>query len=279
MAGPAKKSNRVLKQRVITAAILAPLVIAGIVLLPTALFALFVLLVVAMGAWEWAKMSGLQGVAAKFFVIFLAGCCFLLYLFGSNLQQGVLYLGSLFWLFALAMVISFPGTSRLWSKSWQRALMGLLILVPAWVGLVWLKGRDNSGVLVILLLVIIWSADIGAYFSGRALGKHKLSPAVSPGKSWEGVFGGLILAILAATLYAQLFDLVPEHTPAHWISFVFLVFITAAISVLGDLTESMVKRQQGLKDSGHLLPGHGGIMDRIDSLVAVVPLFALWFAA
>ena len=267
-----------LKQRVITAVVLAPLVIASIVLLSTELFALFVLLVMVMGAWEWAKMSDLQGVGAQLFVLFFAGCCFSLYLLVPNLQQGVLYLGSLFWLFALAMVVSFPGTSRLWNKSWQRALMGLLILLPAWVGLVWLKDRDNSGVLVILLLVIIWCADIGAYFSGRALGKHKLAAAVSPGKSWEGVLGGLLSAILAATFYAQLFDLVPEHTPTHWLSFIFLVLITAAISVLGDLTESMVKRQQGLKDSGHLLPGHGGIMDRIDSLVAVVPLFALWFA-
>ena len=268
-----------LKQRIITAVILAPLVIAGIVLLPTALFALFALLVIVIGAWEWAGMSGLRGAGALSFVVLLAGLCLLLYLLGPDVQRVALYLGSLFWVFALLMVVSFPGTRHLWSQRWQRALMGELILVSAWVGLIWLKNLDNTGVLVILLLVIIWSADIGAYFTGRAWGKRKLAPAVSPGKSWEGVLGGLLLAILAASCYALWFNLVPERTPAHWMGFVILILVSAAISVLGDLTESMVKRQQGLKDSGNLLPGHGGIMDRIDSLVAAVPLFALWFAA
>lgn len=267
-----------LKQRIITAAILAPLVIAGIIFLPLNMFAFFVLVVISIAAWEWAGMSGLTGCLAVCFTAFVASICFILYFLGQNAQQIALYIGTFFWVIALALVVSFPKTNFLWSKSWQRAVMGIIILVPAWVGIVWLKSYQGDGLFVLLLLVIIWSADIGAYFSGKAWGKNKLAPAVSPGKSWEGVFGGLILAIVMAVIYAITFSIVSDAKSISWVAFLSLVLITAMISVLGDLTESMVKRQQGLKDSSNLLPGHGGVMDRIDSLVAVAPLFSLWFA-
>ena len=156
----------------------------------------------------------------------------------------------------------------------SKVLIGLLILLPAWQGLVLLKQWPLGNYLIVAVMVLVWGADIGAYFSGRAFGKRKLAPQVSPGKSWEGVLGGLLTCLLIALAVGL---------SRHW-GVVELVLALAGtlllvmVSVVGDLTESMFKREAGIKDSSNLLPGHGGILDRIDSLTAAIPLFAvlLW---
>jgi len=182
------------------------------------------------------------------------------------------------WLVALQMVRLYPRASALWSNPVVRGLMGLLVLVPAWVGLNHLRngtllfGELDSGLLAILyVFLVVWVADIGAYFSGKAFGKAKLAPRVSPGKSWAGVWGGLV----AVALLAIAAGLVAGAQTADILLLLVASVVVAAVSVVGDLLESMLKRFRGIKDSSQLLPGHGGIMDRIDSLTAAIPLFAL----
>ena len=159
-------------------------------------------------------------------------------------------------------------------------LVGLAILLPAWQGLVVIKRYPLGNELILAVMVLVWGADIGAYFSGRAFGKRKLAPAVSPGKSWEGVWGGMagvvVLALAwvwadasaqatVASLYSRL------ATRGWWLLLLGVVFM-AAMSVLGDLVESLIKRSAGAKDSSRLLPGHGGVLDRVDALLPTLPI-------
>jgi phosphatidate cytidylyltransferase len=188
----------------------------------------------------------------------------------------LLVVAVLWWLVATFLVMTYPDSSRLWGGVPGRLLIGLLILLPAWQGLILLKQWPQANALIIAVMVLVWGADIGAYFSGKAFGKRKLAPRVSPGKSWEGVYGGLAVS-LSITLVVGL--------QQGWsVSGLVLALLGAAvvvlISVVGDLTESMFKRQSGIKDSSNLLPGHGGVLDRIDSLTAAIPVFAalLWLA-
>ena len=257
-----------LKQRLITAFILAPLALGGLFGLEGWAFALFTGAVICIAAWEWARLSGLPRLGHFIYPAVLG-----LALLGAwgqpHLLQQMLWAGAAFWLLALVFVITYPATVGWWRCPARRALMGVFILLPAWSGFILL--REFGAFWLLYVLLIAWVADIFAYFAGRAFGKHKLAPAVSPGKSWEGVAGGLVgttLLSLSATLYLDL---------AAWDSLILLMttLIITGVSVLGDLTESLVKREAGMKDSSQLLPGHGGFMDRIDSLTSAVPVFAL----
>jgi phosphatidate cytidylyltransferase len=153
---------------------------------------------------------------------------------------------------------------------WLAALAGLVVLVPAWVGMARLLKVEggNGEELFLFLLVLVWAADIGAFFAGRRFGRVKLAPKVSPNKTWEGVLGGVIAGLLAAAAGAVWFGFSPT-------SFVALCAAVVLASIVGDLTESMFKRFAGLKDSGKMLPGHGGVLDRIDSVTAAVPFYVL----
>ncbi|MDV2077668.1 phosphatidate cytidylyltransferase [Marinobacter xestospongiae] len=264
-----------LKTRIITALILAPIAIGGIFFLPPLGFALFTGLIIAIGAWEWANMAGLTSQAARFgYAAVVAAVLYLLY----QPLAWVNWVALVWWGICLLLVRSYPKGTDWWSPVPVRALMGVLVLVPAWVGLNQLRngdvefGRLDNNLLVILyVFCIVWVADIGAYFAGRAFGKAKLAPQVSPGKSWAGVWGGLAAVAALATLCS----LAAEATLMEGSLLVIASLLTGAISVLGDLLESMLKRHRGIKDSSQLLPGHGGIMDRIDSLTAAIPVFAL----
>jgi phosphatidate cytidylyltransferase len=152
-----------------------------------------------------------------------------------------------------------------------------LILLPAWQGLIWIKQGALGNWQIMAVMVLVWGADVGAYFSGKAFGKRKLAPKVSPGKSWEGVYGGLALSLVITTIVGVM----REWTAGQLLIGLFGAALIVFVSVVGDLTESMFKRQSGIKDSSNLLPGHGGVLDRIDSLTAAVPIFAvlLWMAA
>ncbi len=259
-----------LKQRIVTALILAPIVIAGIFLLSDLYFALFVGLFIVVGAWEFADICGLAPIHRVFYAGLMLPVLFGAYFLSSEM---LLWIGFFWWCVAFVLVISYPDGVKFWGNVWQRSCIGFLVLVPAWIGLIQLKTHEKSTFLILLLMFLIWGADVGAYFAGRAFGDRKLAPRVSPGKSWAGVYGGLgtaaVVALLAIWWENEML------TGSQWVLFFFLCIFIVVVSVLGDLTESMFKRHRGVKDSSGLLPGHGGILDRIDSLLAAGPVYAL----
>jgi phosphatidate cytidylyltransferase len=270
-----------LKQRVVTALLMAGAFLAGVYWLPVTALAVIFVVVIALGAWEWAPMAGLGALGIKIaYVLLLIGGAAALYVYAGDggfeqreQVQPVLGLACLWWCFALLWVRSFPASAGLWSSRLARALMGLLILLPAWFAAVYLLHIEARGAAMVMLVLIVAAADIGAYFTGRTFGRHALSPSVSPGKTWEGFWGGIVAAALLGGL---IWSLLPERFEHLSLPAAVLVALaTAFASVLGDLTVSMVKRVSGVKDSSSLLPGHGGLLDRLDSLCAAAPTFAL----
>ena len=187
-----------------------------------------------------------------------------------------LWLSMGWWIAALLLVLTYPRSAAVWRDSrLLRIIFGILTIVPFFWGMVALRqyGYEqdhNIGARWLLyVMLLVWGADSGAYMFGKLFGKHKLAPKVSPGKTWEGLIGGLLTSALISWLFGRYapLDIIPE--------ILLICSVVAALaSVLGDLTESMFKREAGIKDSGHLIPGHGGILDRIDSLTAAVPVFA-----
>ncbi|MGC8121254.1 phosphatidate cytidylyltransferase [Marinobacter sp. VGCF2001] len=265
-----------LKTRIITALILAPIAIGGIFFLQPLGFALFTGAIITLGAWEWANMSGIDSQPGRVgYAVVLAA---LLFIVNQIPAMMVLWLAIAWWLVCFWLVRQYPVGSGRWGATPVRALMGWMVLVPAWVGLNHLRNGDfqfgdvsNSLMAILYIFLVVWVADIGAYFAGRAFGKAKLAPRVSPGKSWAGVWGGLAAVALLAVVASVLAD----ADMANAVLLTVATLVTGFVSVLGDLLESMLKRFRGIKDSSQLLPGHGGIMDRIDSLTAAIPVFAL----
>jgi len=257
-----------LAQRILTALLLVAVLLPAFLLLPKG-FGLALLAVFALGgAWEWSGFLGLAGPAPR-----LAYVVALVALMGAStaLATGGLPVAvvagcaMVWWAAAFLLILRFPVPIR----PAAAALCGVLVLVPAWICLVaLLYASANGRTLLLLALAIVWAADVGAYFAGRRFGRVKLAPRVSPGKTWEGVVGGLACA--AATAVAGALFL---HQPGG--SAVVLGLSVGAISIVGDLTVSVFKRNAGVKDSGNLIPGHGGILDRVDSVTAAAPLFVL----
>ncbi|MDX5377546.1 MAG: phosphatidate cytidylyltransferase [Halomonas sp.] len=259
-----------LRQRIVTAAWLAPLMLAGLFGLADAAFAAFTGGVVLLAAWEWTNLAGVL-VASRRLVLVgaLALLMALLWWFGAALAVWPLWFAVAGWAVNFYWVVHYPAKREQWGSTAARLAMGLWVLLPAWVGFNVL--RDTGGVWLLYVLLLVWGADIGAYFCGRAWGRRKLAPGVSPGKSWEGVAGGVAVTLLLALLFAVWQGL----GVAAGLGLVMVTAGVTLVSVLGDLLESMLKRFRGIKDSSNLLPGHGGVLDRIDSLTAAVPLFAL----
>lgn len=265
-----------LKQRIITAAILLPIALVGFFLLEGLAFALFIGLVVSLGGWEWARMAGFESQPVRvLYAVVVAALLAILYQ-AVQLVPWLMAISVIWWLAATALVLSYPQSQRYWGGSIGSLLIGLLVLLPSWQALVVLKQWPQGNWLILAVMVLVWVADIGAYFSGRQFGRRKLAPQVSPGKSWEGLLGGLFASLLV-TLCVGLYR---GWSARELILALVGAAVVVLISVVGDLTESMFKRSAGIKDSSQLLPGHGGVMDRIDSLTAAVPLFAvlLWLA-
>jgi phosphatidate cytidylyltransferase len=251
-----------LRSRIITALILAPLVLSAVYLLPPSGYALFFALVAVLGAYEWAGLAGLSTPAAR-----LTYVAVLVILIGGlwnvpALWEGALWLGAVFWAIAAAVVVRFPASGRLMDRSALLWVAGLVVMLSAWMALVIIRAAPGGANWVVWLLMLIWAADIGAYFAGRR------APRVSPGKTWEGVVGGAALSLLVTTAGLLLMS-------AFSIWWLPVILLLVTVSVFGDLFESALKRHLGVKDSGALLPGHGGILDRIDSVIAVLPVFAL----
>jgi len=257
-----------LKSRIVTALILAPSVIAAIYLLPLSWFALVFCAFATIGANEFAGLAGITARGARVcYVAAFAVLCALSWRYSQLMPLGV-GLGCLTGLLAIVVVITYPRSKPLVAQRWLVALVGVLISWAAWTSLTLLRAAPDGAHWVLWLLVLVWAADIGAYFVGRRFGQRKLASAVSPGKTWEGAFGGLLLSGVVSLL---LLSLLLPVSPA-W---VLLTLGLIVLSVFGDLFESVLKRVRGVKDSGTLLPGHGGILDRIDSLVAVLPWLTL----
>lgn len=277
-----------LKQRIITALILAPLVIAGIFLLPFPAFIAALAVITLLGFWEWTQFLDTKSkwMAMLVPVAALGGTLAAMPTEPAALaalassHQYMLLAGGLWWLSASALTISYPRSTKLWSTSPSlKYLFGLLTLLPFFWSVLMLRAvqyTDNpyhGAKLVLLVCILVWAADTGAYFSGKRFGKHKMAPAVSPNKTIEGLIGGALLAVLITWGGAFVLD-IPFVSVG---SLLLIAVVTVIASVMGDLVESMFKRVSGIKDSGNILPGHGGILDRIDSLTAALPVFALLY--
>jgi phosphatidate cytidylyltransferase len=262
----------VLKERVLTAIVLMAVLLGVMLGLPPEATVYLITLLVLVGAWEWAAFIRPNSLAVKaVFVLVVAACLYAgwRYLLPSPWMWHTMLAASVWWVVALLWVMLAPDRVN----PVLAAIAGLLALVPCWLALVYIATTAVPAAgWVLFTLALVWAADTGAYFAGRLFGKVLLAPRVSPKKTWEGVLGGLVVsgAVAAAGCYwlAGMFD---------W-AFIFLCVLVAAISVVGDLTESMLKRASGLKDSGSLFPGHGGMLDRIDSVTAAAPvlLFGLY---
>jgi len=270
-----------LKQRVITAVVMASLFLAAIAYMPMVGLALVFGILVGLGAWEWSILVGFRHAAARGLYVSLVLAALVTVYFYCQLGneptplkvQPILGGACLWWSIALLWIKGFPASAMFWQSMAARSAMGLLVLVPGWTAAVYLLSFPQGGLLMVVLVIAVASADIGAYFSGKYFGKHKLALRVSPAKTWEGFWGGVAAcAVLAVLLWSQLPD-----SAAHigLVAVLVVTIITGLASVIGDLTVSMVKRQSGVKDTGSLLPGHGGILDRLDSLCAAAPAFAL----
>lgn len=267
--------------RVLTALVLAPLMLACIYWLPETGFAAFIGAIVVLGAWEWANLAGFQRVTTRLgMAVLTAAALGLLWWLQTRTALTWLQLtlwSLLWWLFALVMVVRYPASQNWIQHRWVRLLMALPVLLPLWLGLNVLKGQPNANLVLTWLMLLVWGADIGAYFAGKAFGNRKLAPSVSPGKTWAGVYGGMATSVVLSAAMALIF--LPGLTLVQWLLLLVISALVVAISVLGDLFESLLKRYRGIKDSSGLLPGHGGILDRIDSLCAATPMFCVLLLA
>ncbi len=288
--------------RIITALVLLPLVILAIFHLAIELFAVVVGIIICTAAWEW---SGLFTDKKRLRFLYVFSIVLLMWgiqlsslpmtlwhgfilpdlvteLFTPNqMALNVLLMGIAWWLFAVVLLVAYPGISTaIVSRAFFVIPIGWLMLLPAWVGIVGVRSMSiafdpqHGAKLLLFVLLLIWAADTGAYVAGKSLGKTKLAPKISPKKTWEGVVGGTLLALMV--LFAGFYLL--HFSRDDWLPLVGLTVIIVAFSVVGDLTESIFKRLTGKKDSGRILPGHGGILDRIDGVLAVLPIALLGFS-
>ncbi len=269
-----------LKQRVITAIVLTIVFLAALFGLSPAHFPLFIGAVVLIGAWEWANLSSCGAIWQRLLYVGFIGAILLAICWaigmstaaeqGLNLPfiKSLLIVACAWWALALLLVQGYPSSAILWGHPFARLLMGVLVLVPTWLALVYVRFQPQGAWLVVMIAAIVAAADTGGYFTGRKLGKRKLAQAVSPGKTLEGFAGGLVSNLILVAVVAYL-------SGSNLYLLLAIVIPTSLFSVLGDLLESMVKRHAGVKDSGVILPGHGGILDRVDSITAAAPVFAL----
>ena len=267
-----------LKQRVLTAMVLVPMLLACLFLLPGTGWQLLTSLPIALAAGEWARLAGYQQISRIAFIgLVLASCLAFVVAFSSagfsadadGLSSLLLVVALMFWGIAAPLWLY-----RGWRVT-QPLLVGAvgwIVLVPAWLAAAFLQ---RSPWLLLAMLLVVWIADIAAYFAGRRFGRRKLAPQISPGKTWEGVIG----AFVAVLIYGFVVSFVLQPSANLYDRLVTMIFVFAltVLSIVGDLFESWIKRGAGAKDSGSLLPGHGGVLDRIDSLTAALPFAALYF--
>ena len=279
-----------LKQRILTALLLIPVALYAVFLVPLWGFSLFIQAVLMLGAWEWSPLMGVTKTSGRIaYTVAVGAIIGVLSLFvpyqhlwsDGTLDPLIYYTivaGGIWWVCALALIVNYPSSRRLWSRTRSIVgLFGLLIFVPTWAALITVRSINIDvqpyfgGWVVLFILLLVWAADVGAYFAGVRYGRNKMMPAVSPGKTMEGLCGGISLAFVVMMVVSHWTKIPADQFTGYYLTGLF----TVVASVFGDLNESMFKRAAGVKDSGSILPGHGGILDRIDSLTAAVPIFTL----
>ena len=275
--------------RSLTAFVLIPVVVIVVLELPPLAFQAALVLVLAAAAWEWSRLVGLAPAPAYAAAV---GVCLVAVagLGEGPLGEWLAWLGVAWWLLAFVAIVRFRGAPAYSTRTEEaasprsvmrgrgssaasftrarRALAGGLVLVPAGAALAILHARPGGPALVMTLLAVVWAADSGAWFAGRRFGRTRLAPRVSPGKTWEGVAGGMLAGAAAGAASSWWLVLPPR-------GLLIAAVLAAGASVIGDLYESLCKRRAGVKDSGGLLPGHGGLLDRIDGLTAAAPVYAV----
>jgi phosphatidate cytidylyltransferase len=267
-----------LRLRIITALCLVAVFVPALFVMPPMLFSVATIPLVLTAGWEWSRLVKITSLAARLgylalVALTLAVAAYWLGLpdaFDDERAQQLLLVAVGVWAVIFLWIQGYPSSAILWSTQPVLGLLGLVLLGFTWVAIVTIMNHESGQWLLLLAIVIIALADVGGFFAGKYFGKHKLAPIVSPGKTWEGFFGGLVLQ---AVLVGSLVWFFSEEMSL--LSLSLLVFPVGLYSVLGDLFESMIKRHSGVKDSGHLLPGHGGVLDRIDGIMAALPMFGL----
>jgi phosphatidate cytidylyltransferase len=264
-----------LKQRTLTALALIPLALMIILLPPTWLFAAIISIALLGALWEWTNLCGLTSPVSRGAVLAVGAALFLaLWLVQSpGLLHLIIAAGVAWWVLAYLWLQNFAFAAAPTHENRALKLVtGAFVIVPTWAAALSIHASEPHGHWWMLLaLVIVWSADTGAYFSGRFFGKRKLAPQISPGKTWAGVVGALIAGAIAAAIGGWLLDV---RSPGQILGLAVLALVTVAASIIGDLFESLMKRHASVKDSGTLIPGHGGLLDRLDSVFAALPVFA-----
>ncbi len=272
-----------LKKRITTAIFVAIIFSVALLFLEPYAFSIFSAAIIVYAGWEWARLSGLLTLPSRLLYTFFVLSILILsgYILGLA-KTTPIHLGVAkvlmtwlvpWWAIALLWIQGYPSSAVLWGSRYVRGIMGLLVLVPTWLAIVILISLGNGKWLVFVVVLIVAFADIGAYFSGSRFGKNKLSPNVSPNKTWEGFLG----AITANFCLISFLGIFLKLNLTEWLMLFFTVMATVFAAVVGDLLESMMKRHLGVKDSGNILPGHGGVLDRVDSLTAALPVFTLIF--
>jgi phosphatidate cytidylyltransferase len=252
-----------LKTRLITSLVLFLTIGAAYVYLPPLYWALLVLAVTSIAAWEWAGLSKFNKPFSFIYSGFVLLLGLFVILYTPQLMQIVIVwavlASTIFWLLIVPFLLAFTPTIN---NRFIMAVLGLIVIIP--FGLTMIALREINPLLLVVFAMTVWIADSAAYFAGKRFGKHKLASSISPGKTWEGVLG----AFFAISIYASLLSYLAHQS--YWFVLVFLGVM--ALSIMGDLFESMIKRQADVKDSSHLLPGHGGVLDRVDGLTSSLPL-------
>ena len=269
------------KTRLLAALVMAPVAIAAILFLPTPWIVALSAVVFLAGLWEWFELAEIEDTLARTVLLFAHLALMVAIVWASRSASGYSYVlfqlasvvGVVWWLLALLWLrhYEFASNHETWARFFKLAA-GALAVIPAWCALAWIHASEPNGhVWLFTALAIVWAADSAAYFAGRRFGRHKLSPRVSPNKTVEGLAGG----VLAGVLVGIGGSLIAGATGMQVLLVALVAFAATLASVVGDLYESLLKRHAGVKDSGHLIPGHGGILDRIDGVLAALPVFAL----
>jgi len=267
-----------LRLRIITALCMVAIFLPALFLMPSMLFSIATVPLVLVAGWEWSRLVKIRSVIARIgYLLLIVTTLFAASLwlglpdtFDPQRAQQLLLVAVGVWAFIFLWIQGYPSSAILWSARPILGLLGLILLGFTWIAIVTILNYQSGQWLLLLAIVIIVLADVGGFFAGKYFGKHKLAPIISPGKTWEGFVGGLLLeGVLVGSLVWYLSD----HVTVLGLSL--LVIPVALYSVLGDLFESMIKRHSGVKDSGRLLPGHGGVLDRIDGVMAALPMFGL----
>lgn len=265
-----------LRQRVLTALLLAPLVILLILLVPTSVFACLLGIAFLAGAWEWTRLSGMKNRVYRGIVLVFVLLAFIaLWVLRDApwLWPALIAAGAAWWVLVCVWLRNFAFAAAPTAENRNlKLLAGAFVVIPAWVAALDIhRSQPHGHIWAFLAMLLVWAADTGAYFAGSYFGKRKLAPQISPGKTWAGVYGAFATSAVAAAVAGWLLGV----RDARLLGLIVVTVVTVASSIVGDLLESLMKRHANVKDSGALFPGHGGLLDRLDSVFAALPVFAL----